>query len=99
MINVSDYIKLILKKKNWTNIKLCEEINKIEEKLGDSRTTRQNITNYLNGNHDMRPKWLVKVERALELPQGTLVKMVAPPNSKEGKSELKELIKKVGEIK
>ena len=45
MITVSDYIKLLLKKKKWTNVRLCEEINKIEKKIGDSRTTKQNITN------------------------------------------------------
>ena len=99
MIDVREYIKMILKKKKWTNRKLCEEINKIEEKLGESRTTPQGITNYLNGYHDMRPKWLVKVEKALNLPQYTLVNMVLPPAGKEGKKELEKLIKKVYEIK
>ena len=99
MMNVSDYIKFILKKKKWTNVRLCQELNKIESKLGDSKTSPQNITNYLNGYHDMRPKWLVKVEKALDLQQGTLVNMVMPPSSREAQKELKELIKKVGEIK
>ena len=98
-MNVSDYIKFILKKKKWTNVRLCQELNKIESKLGDSKTSPQNITNYLNGYHDMRPKWLVKVEKALDLQQGTLVNMVMPPSSREAQKELKELIKKVGEIK
>lgn len=99
MINVSDYIKLILKKKKWTNTKLCQELNKIEAQLGDSRTSPQNITNYLNGLYDIRPKWLVKVEKALNLQPGLLISMVAPPSSKEGQKELKEIIKKVGDIK
>ena len=99
MISVNEYIKIILQKKKWTNIRLCQELNKIEEKIGDTRTTKQNITNYLNGYHDIRPKWLVKVEKALNLQQGTLVNMVIPPSSKEAQKELKELLKKVGEIK
>lgn len=99
MLNVSDYIKLILCKNKWTNVKLCQELNKIEEQLGESRTTPQNISNYLNGQHDIRPKWLVKVERALKLKSNTLVSMVAPPATKEAQKELKEIIKKVGEIK
>lgn len=99
MINVTDYIKLILKKKKWANNKLCQEINKIEEHLGESRTTPQNISNYLHGQWALRPKVLVKYEKALDLPQNTLVSMVAPPSSKEGKKELKEIMKKVGEIK
>ena len=99
MLNVTDYIKILLKKKKWTRARLCQEINKIEEKLGERRTTQQNITNYLNGYHNIRPKWLVKVEKALSLPMGTLVNMVEPPATKEAKKELKELMKKVGDIK
>ena len=95
MITVSDYIKLLLKKKKWTNVRLCEEINKIEKKIGDSRTTKQNITNYLNGYWEFRPKVLVKYEVALGLEYGTLINMVAPPSSRESKKELKELVEKV----
>lgn len=99
MINVSKYIQLILKKKKWTNNKLCQELNKIEEHLGESRTTPQNISNYFHGQWSFRPKVLVKYEKALGLPPNTLVSMVAPPSSKEGQKELKEIMKKVGEIK
>lgn len=95
MINVAEYIKLILKKKGWTNIKLCEELNKIESKIGDTRTTRQNITNYLNGYHNIGPKWLVKVEKALNLENGTLMNLVVLPTTKEAQKELNVLIKKV----
>ena len=99
MINVSEYIQMILKKKKWTNNKLCQELNKIEEYLGESRTTPQNISNYFHGQWSFRPKILVKYEKALGLPQGQLVNMVTPPSSKEGQKELKEIMKKVGEIK
>lgn len=98
MINVSDYIQMILHKKKWTNAKLCQELNKIEEKLGESRTTPQNISNYFHGQWSFRPKVLVKYEKALGLQPNTLVSMVAPPTTKEGQKELKEIIKKVGEI-
>lgn len=99
MINVSDYIKLILKKKKWTNVKLCEELNKIEEKIGDSKTQKQNISSYFNDLCPFRPKILAKWEVALDLPQGTLINMVAPPSSREAQKELKEYIKKVRGIK
>ena len=95
MLNVSDYIKLLLKKKKWTNQRLCDELNKIEAKLGDSRTTRQNVSNYLNGQWAFRPKVLAKYEVALGLPDDTLINMVQIPLSKDGKKELKEYIKKV----
>lgn len=99
MINVSDYIQMILHKKKWTNAKLCQELNKIEEQLGESRTTPQNISNYFHGQWSFRPKVLVKYEKALGLQPNTLVSMVAPPTTKEGQKELKEIIKKVGDIK
>ena len=95
MMAVNEYIKLILKKKKWTNVKLCQEINKIEEKIGDTRTSTQNITNYLNGYHNLRPRWLVKVEKALELDEGVLLSMVTPPSGKDGKKDLKNFIKQV----
>lgn len=99
MMTVNDYIKLILKKKHWTNAKLCNELNKIEAKLGDSRTSPQNITNYLNGVWSFGPKVLVKYEVALDLPLGTLVNLLEKPKTREGKKELKEIIKKVSEVK
>lgn len=99
MLSVTDYIKLILKKKKWTNIRLCQELNKIEEQIGDSRTSKQNITSYLNGHLSFRPKVLVKYEKALGLEQGTLISMVAPVATKEGRRELKEIMKKVREVK
>ena len=95
MISVAEYIKIVLKKKNWTNRKLCQRLNEIEQKLGDRRTTPQNITNYLNGSNDIGIKWAVKVEKALELPKGTLVGMIMYPITKDAKKELKELIEKV----
>lgn len=99
MLNVSEYIQLILKKKKWTSTRLCQELNKIEEQLGESRTTVQNISNYFHGQWSFRPKVLVKYEKALGLQPNILVSMVAPPSSKEGKKELKEIMKRVGEIK
>ena len=95
MIDVATYIKLILQKKKWTNQELCDELNKIEEKLGDSRTSKQNVSNYLNGQWSFRPKILAKYEVALGLAEGTLINMVAPPLTKESQNELKEIIKKV----
>ena len=95
MMNVAEYIKLILKKKKWTNMKLCRELNKIEENLGEARTCKQNITNYLNGRDIFRPKVLVKYEKALGLPFGTLLQMVSLPVARDSKRELYEIIEKV----
>ena len=99
MLNINEYIKLILKKKKWTNVKLCEELNKVEIQLGDVRTSPQNITNYLNGYWNFRPKILAKYEKALGLKQGTLVNMVKEPLTKESQKELKEIMRKINEIK
>lgn len=98
MINVSNYIVMLLEKKKWTRTKLCDEINHIEAKLGEKRTMPQNITSYLNGTWAFRPKILAKWEKALGLKSGTLVSMVVPPLTKEGKEELKETIDRLKKI-
>ena len=99
MIDVCEYIKLIMKKGKISNTELCKRLNKIEEQLGESRTTPQNISNYLHGQWPFRPKILTKYEKALGLPMGTLVNMVEQPITKESKKELSDLMKKVGDIK
>ena len=86
-----------MKKKKWTRRRLCKELNKIEEKLGDSRTNYQNITNYLNGYWEFRPKILAKYEKALGLDFGTLINMVSLPISRNAKKELKKCIDKIYE--
>lgn len=98
MINVSDYIQMILEKKGWTKTRLCEEINKIDVKLGEKRTSVQVISGYFEGKDTFRPKILVKWEKALGLREGTLVNMVMPPITKEGKEELKKTIERLRKI-
>lgn len=99
MLDVSQYIKLILQKKKWTLKQFANEINKVKEQAGiDSKTTIQNVSNFLNqvdDNHILRPKQLVLWEKALDLPLGTLYEMVELPKSKNGMKELNEMIKKV----
>lgn len=99
MLNVNDYIKIILKKKHWTHTRLCQELNKIEKHLGDARTTRQNITNYFNGMWSFGPKVLAKYEGALGLEPYTLINMVKEPITKTRKKDLDELIKKISEVR
>ena len=99
MIDVGSYIEMILAKKKWTRTRLCEELNKIETKLGEKRTTIPNITQYLTGVWAFRPKILAKWEIALGLKEGTLMNMVMPPITKEGKEELKQTIDKLRSVK
>ena len=103
MIDVRDYIQLLLKKKKWTLQRFADEINKVKQKVGiTSITTPQNISNFLkqvDNQHILRPKQLCIWEKALKLPPNALVSMVAPPSSKEGQKELKEIMRKVKGIK
>ena len=103
MLNVTDYIQMILKKKKWTLQQFADEINSVKKQVGiDSITTIQNISNFLrqvDDKHVLRPKQLCLWEKALDLPMGTLINMVEPPITKEAKKELKDLMKKVGDIK
>lgn len=98
-MTVKDYIKLILKKKNWTNTKFCEELNKVNQRIKDKTTHVQNITNMFNEDRNLSPKTLVKMEVALELPFGTLLNISKQPLGKDAKRELKSMIEKVREKK
>lgn len=99
MMTVSDYIKLILKKKKWTLNQFAEAINKVKLKANIlTKTTASNISNFLNQvdeGHILRPKQLVIWEKALDLPNDTLLNMVELPKSKEGIEELNKLKEKV----
>ena len=98
MINVCDYILMILDKKKWSRNRLIEELNKIERKLGDRRTDSETVKEYLKGELPFRPKILAKWEIALDLREGTLMNMVSPPITKDGKEELRktlEILRKV----
>ena len=88
MINVRDYLELIMKKKKLTQAEVVDRLNLIEKEHNEKRTHRQNLNEYLRDGLPLRPKFLVKLELALDLPYGSLVNMVMPPLSKEGKKEL-----------
>ena len=101
MISILDYINLILDKKKITRTELTKRINKIEEKLGEKKTTTQNITNYLNHtdeNHNIGYKMALKIEKALDLPDDTLVNMVKLPLTDYVKKDFEELKKKVRKL-
>ena len=101
MINITDYIEMILKKKGLSKVDFTKKINDIEDKLGDSRTSNQNITNYLNntdGLHNIGWKMALKMEKALELPEDTLIKMVKNPVMAESIKDFNELKKKVRKL-
>lgn len=88
MIDVREYLLLIMKKKKLTQADVVRQMNIIEKEHNEKKTCIQNFSEYLREGLPFRPKYLVKLEVALNLPYGTLVNMVAPPLSKEGKKEL-----------
>lgn len=98
MINVTDYILMILSKKKWTKRRLCDELNEIEIKIGDKKTSITNLDNFFNGTWAFRPKFLAKIELALGVKKGILLNMVAPPITDEGKKELRETIDRLNKI-
>lgn len=95
MINISTYVKMILKKKHMTNTDLLRKINKLEEKSGvKERTVKQNITNYLNDYWHWGYSFARKVEVALELEDKTLLNLLPKPKSESQKRIYKEVLKK-----
>lgn len=98
MMNIRDYIILILDKKKMTRAEFTRKINEIEDKLGEKKTTNQNITNYLNGTddkHNIGYKMALKMEKALNLPDDTLLKMVKNPLTPDVAKDFDKLKKKV----
>jgi transcriptional regulator with XRE-family HTH domain len=92
---------MVLKKEGLSRADFAKRINDIEEKLGDTKTSTQNITNYLNntdGEHNIGWKMALKMEKALGLPEDTLVKMVKSPIMAGSKRDFNNMKKKVREL-
>lgn len=98
MMSIREYIDLVLTKKRMTRREFCNKINKIEEKIGEKKTNYQNVTNYLNGTddkHNIGYKMALKMEKALDLPDDTLINMVKNPISPDVAKDFDKLKKKV----
>lgn len=101
MINIVSYINMVLDKKGISRADFAKKINEIEDKLGDTRTSSQNITNYLNktdDEHNIGWKMALKMEKALDLPDDTLIKMVKSPIMPQTLKDFNELKKKVRKL-
>ena len=99
MINVAEYIMMLLGKKKWTKTRLCEKLNEVEKKLGDTKTHLPYLNSAFLGENPFRPKLLAKIEVALGLREGTLINMVAPPISPDGKEELRKILEKLRKVR
>lgn len=98
MMNIRDYVIMVLEKKKMTRAEFTRRINKIEEKIGEKKSTNQNITNYLNGTddkHNIGYKMALKMEKALDLPNDTLINMVKNPITPDVAKDFDRLKKKV----
>ncbi len=74
---------------------LVRKINKIEEISGvRERTTKQNVTNYLNGYHNMGYDFARKLEVALGLPDKTILNLLPIPRGAGQKKQYKEALNK-----
>ena len=101
MMSIRDYISLVLEKKRLTRRDFCNKINKIEENLGEKKTSYQNITNYLNGTddaHNIGYKMALKMEKALDLPDDTLINMVKMPLTSGAVKDFNKLKEKVRKL-
>ncbi len=100
MFKVSEYVKVILRKKNMTNMDLVRAINKVEEQAGlSSRVVKQNVTNYLNGYFEWGYEFTRKVEVALGLKDKTLLNLLPIPKTKSDKELYKTVLKKYKVVK
>ena len=101
MMNIREYIDLVLSKKKMTRAEFSRKINKIEEKLGEKKSNYQNIINYLNGTddkHNIGYKMALKMEKALDLPNDTLINMVKSPMTPDVIKDFNKLKEKVRKL-
>lgn len=87
MINVGIYVKILLKRRNMTQIDL---LNKMKElKLAEDKTlVKQKLNNAIN--IKMGYIWARRIEIALDLPEYSLIKMVGNPSEAQWK-KIKEV--------
>lgn len=75
-------------------MELVRRINQIEEVSGvKTRTTKQNITNYLNGYHNLGYDMIRKIELALDLKRETLLSLLPKPQGNR-KKQYKECLER-----
>lgn len=100
MISVEEFVKKILKKKGWSLVKFTEEINKVKKTAGiKGKTNIQNVSNYLNDiNKPLGYKTLIVWEKALNLPNDSLCKMVRQPQELKTKRKIEEYKRRVRNI-
>ena len=97
MIDIVEYINLILKKKGLTRKEFTNLINNLEDKLGDTRTSTQNITNYLNDKDNLNQSFVMN-DKALDLPDDTLLNMVKSPVARDSFKDFNKLKEKVRKL-
>lgn len=78
-----------------TQMDLVRAINTLEAQSGNNkRTSKQNLTNYLNGQHNWEYEFTRKVEVALNIKDNLLINMLPKPKSKFEKDKYNEVMKK-----
>ena len=83
MINAGTYVKIILKKRNMTQMELLNRMKEL--KLADEITLcKQHLNNSIN--IKMGYIWARRIEIALDLPEYSLIKMIGNPTEAQWKS-------------
>ena len=78
-----------------TNMDLVRAINQVEEVSGSKeRTSKQNVTNYLNDYFNWGYSFTRKVEVALELENESLLNLLPKPKGESQKAIYKEVLNK-----
>ena len=90
-MQIGQYIKLILQKKNMTQQDLVNKLNELNFSAKGGTITKHNISNILNGAVPLHYTMARRIEIALELPKYSLVELVGFPTTELGKKELEEI--------
>ena len=90
-MQIGQYIKLILQKKNMTQQDLVTKLNELRFSAKGGTISKNNISNILNGHLPLHYTMARRIEIALELQKYSLVEIVGVPTTEFGKKELEEI--------
>lgn len=82
MINVGEYVKILLKKRNMTQMDLLRKMNELKLGKDGKELNKQHLNNFINGTSDVTSIWAKRIEIALDLPKDSLVNMICDKRGK-----------------
>lgn len=83
MLSAGTYVKILLKKRNMTQAQLLKRMNELKLGPNGKELNKSHLNNFINGTGTTGYIWARRIEIAMELPEGSLIKMIGNPTKGE----------------